>query len=329
MTGRAMLLLGTMIASAGCSGPKPLARETRLVMGTTAEIEVVGLSEPGPALAAAFAAIDRIDDSMSLWKESELQRLNDAGEGAPSPDLRAVLDEALEIAAASGGGFDPTVEPLVRATGGFGSPPLDLSIPERTALLARIGYRRIHVDKASGKVRLESGTRLDLGGVAKGYAVDRALAALRAAGAEAGVVSLGESSVGLFGTSLDLEVRDPQPPPGGPGKPWAVFRVRSGAVSTSGSDQRGLHILDPRSGDYARGVLSVTVLAATGVEADALSTAAFVLGKESGLRLIEQRGAEGFILLREAGASVVRATRGFADKHAMKLAGDVLLRDQH
>ncbi len=296
-------------------------------MGTTAKVEVQGVSEPGSALAAAFAAIDRVDDTMSLWKPSELQRLNDAGEGAPSPDLRAVLDKALEIAAASGGSFDPTVEPLVRALGGFGAPSLSLSVPERTALLARIGYRRVHVDPASGNARLEPGTRLDFGGVAKGYAVDQALAALRSAGAKAGVVSLGESSVGLFGTSLDLEVRDPELVPDEPGKPWAVFRVRSGGVSTSGSDQRGLHILDPRSGEYAGGVLSVTVVAGTGVEADALSTAAFVLGAGPGLRLIEQRGAAGFVLLRESGASVLRATRGFADEYALKLAKGVSLRD--
>ena len=296
-------------------------------MGTTAEVEVKGMSAPGPALAAAFAAIDRVDDALSLWKPSELQRLNDAGEGAPGPDLRAVLEKALEVAAASGGSFDPTVEPVVRALGGFGTPSLSLSAAERTALLARIGYRRVHVDPASGKVRLEPGTRLDFGGIAKGYAVDEALAALRSAGAPAGVVSLGQSSLGLFGTSLDVEVRDPGPETVGPGPPWAVFRVQNGSVSTSGSDQRGAHILDPRSGAYADGVLSVTVVASTGVEADALSTAAFVLGAEPGLRLIERRGAEGFVLLREDGASVLRATRGFAEQHGLKLAKGVSSRD--
>lgn len=292
-------------------------------MGTTAEVEVKGMPAPGPALAAAFAAIDRVDDALSLWKPSELQRLNDMGEGAPSPDLRTVLEKALEIAAASGGSFDPTVEPLVRAMGGFGTPPLSLSGPQRTALLARIGYRRVHVDPASGKVRLEPGTRLDFGGIAKGHAVDEALAALRSAGAPTGVVSLGESSVGVFGTSLELEVRDPAPGRVEPGTPWAVFRVQDGSVSTSGSDQRGAHILDPRSGAYADGVLSVTVVAATGLEADALSTAAFVLGAEPGLRLIEQRGAAGFVLIREDGASVLRATRGFAEEHGLKLAKGV------
>lgn len=318
------LLLAMVLAlgDAARAAAAPVAHEVRLVMGTTAEVEAQGPAELSLALAAAFAALTRVDDAMSLWKPSELQRLNDAGEGQPSRDLRAVLESALEIAAASAGAFDPTVEPLVRARGGFGAPALRLSPTERTALLARVGYRRVHLDPDSGRVRLEPGTRLDFGGIAKGYAADLALDALRSGGAEAGFVSLGESSLGQFGKSLDLEARDPEAPAG---QPWAAFRVAGGSVSSSGFAQKGAHILDPRTGEPASGLLSATVVAATGIEADALSTAVFVLGADVGLRLLEQRGAAGFVLLRESGVRVVRATNRFAHEHALELAPGVSL----
>ncbi len=325
----ATFLLTVASAFTGCARPsEPVARETRLVMGTTAEIEVQGLADPGPALAAAFAALARIDETLSLWRPSELQKLNDAGQGIPSRALREVLEKALELAEASGGGFDPTVEPIVRAEGGFGTPPHALSGAERAALLAHIGYRRVHQDPSSGRIRLEPGTRLDFGGIAKGYAVDQAIDALRSAGAITGVVSLGESSLGLLGTTLDLEVRDPEAGPGEPGKPWAVFHAENSHVSTSGTGQKGPHILDPRTGQAAGGVLSVTVLAASGAEADGLSTAAFVLGAGPGLRLIEKRGAAGFVLLRESGAPVVRTTNGFVRMHGLVPAEGVTVREE-
>ena len=105
-------------------------RETRLIMGTTAEVEVLGLADPAPALGAAFAALQRVDDSMSLFKPSELQQLNERGETRVSSDLLTVLQAALDVAAASGGAFDPTVEPLVRASGGLGWPPRALAPSE-------------------------------------------------------------------------------------------------------------------------------------------------------------------------------------------------------
>lgn len=318
------LLLALPLAMFARVDATQVARETRFLMGTTAEVVAYGAREPGLALDAAFAALARVDNALSMWKPSELQRLNAAGEGTLSRDLRTVLETALEVAAASGGAYDPTVEPLVRARGGFGAPARRLSEYERAALLDRIGYTRVHLDPVLGRVRLEPGTGLDFDGIAKGYAVDQALDALRSTGVGSGLVSVGESSLGLFGTSLDVEVRDPET---GSGQAWAVFRVAGGAVSSSGSDQRAGHILDPRTGEAVQGLLSATVLAATGIEADVLSTAVYVLGAGPGLRLIEERGAEGFVLLRESGASVLRATRGFARQHDLRLAPGVILHE--
>ena len=298
-------------------------RETRLVMGTTAEVQVGGLDDARPAIDAAFAALQRVDDSMSLWKPSELQRLNDVGEARVSPDLLAVLQGALEVAAASEGAFDPTVEPLVRASGGFGGAPRHLEKAERERLLRAVGYARIHLDAAAQWVRLESDTRLDLGGIAKGYAADLALRALRDAGAESGLVDLGGSSLGVFGTALAVDVRDPESTEA---PLWASFRARDAAVSSSGGDQRPGHILDPRTGEAARRVLAATVVARTGVEADALSTAVYVLGAEEGLRLLERSHAQGFVLLREAGKRVIVTTSGFAAANDLAVAPGIRVR---
>jgi len=304
-------------AAAPCDRP---AREVRLVMGTTAEIEVSGVADPAAALGAAFAALERVDESMSLWRPSELARLNAAGEAAVSADLLAVLARALEVAEASGGAFDPTVEPLVRAAGQLGEPARQLDPSARRALLGRVGAAKVRLDARSGRVTLEGGARLDLGAIAKGYAVDLALQALRAAGARAAVVDLGGSSVAAFGAPVEVAIADPA---GRAAPPWGAIVLDGAALGTSGAGERGAHVLDPRTGAPARRVLSATVVGASAMEADALSTAAFVLGAEEGLALVERRGAEGFVLLREGGRRVLRATAGFGHAARLRTASGV------
>lgn len=299
------------------------AREVRLVMGTTAEVRVAGLADPAPALDAAFGALARVDDRLSLWKESELARLNREGSANASPELAAVLRHALDVAAASFGAFDPTVEPLVRATGGLGGSGRALGGGERRRLLARIGTEHVHLDLASGEVRLDPGTRLDLGGIAKGYAADLALSALKRAGATSGFVDLGGSSLAVFGDPLGVEVRDPLD---ASVRRWAAFELTGGALATSGGDQRPGHILDPRNGLPAKGVLAATVVAGSAMEADALSTAVCVLGADEGLALVRRRGAAGLVLLRERGRRVIRTTPGFAADHALRVAPGVEVR---
>jgi len=295
-------------------------------MGTPSEVEVGGLDRTAAnaALDAAFLALERVDDSMSLWKESELTRLNQTGSAQASTDLRVVLAHALDIAGASGGAFDPTIEPFVRAAGGTGQPPRALGPDQRQALLRRVGAAHVHLDPVSGAVRLDPGTTLDFGGIAKGYAADLALTALRGAGAASGLVDLGSSSIGVFGLPLTLDIRDPER---SDRAPWGSFSLTGGHVSTSGDDQRPGHILDPRTGEPVHHVLAATVVAASGIEADALSTAVFVLGAQDGLALLARRGAAGLVLLREGGLAVIRTTPGFASAHALKPAADVVVRE--
>lgn len=313
-----MLLALLMAASTGAP-----AREVRLVMGTTAEVCVAGLADPSPAMDAAFAALALVDDRMSLWKETELTRLNRLGTAAVSPELMVVLRHALDVAEASGGAFDPTVEPLVRARGGLGEAPRRMTRGERQRLLGRVGAGRVHLDPKTRVVLLEAGTALDLGGIAKGYAVDLALEALRSSGARRGLVDLGGSSLGAFGQSVDVEVRDPV---AARAAPWASFRVADGVIGTSGGDERPGHILDPRTGLPALRVLSATVVASSAMEADALSTSVYVLGADAGLALLDRRGAAGIVLLREGKRSILRATPGFASTYSLRVAPGIEVR---
>ena len=295
------------------------ASEVRLVMGTTAEVRATGLADPSAAFDRAFAALDRVDDQMSLWKESDLTRLNRDGEGTVPAELFAVVRHALDVAAASGGAFDPTVEPLVRATGGVGGPHRTLADAERRELVARVGARNVHLDETTRTILLDGRAALDLGGIAKGYAADQALLALRAAGARSGLVDLGGSSIGVFGEPLTADVRYPE----GADAPWASFMVLDLSVSTSGADQKPNHIVDPRTGLPATGVLAATVVATTGIEADALSTAVYVLGADEGLRLLAQRKADGFVLHRDGGRRVLRTTPGFATRFRLMAAAGI------
>jgi thiamine biosynthesis lipoprotein len=289
-------------------------------MGTTAEVRVAGVADEAAALNRAFAALTLVDDQMSLWKESDLTQLNRDGFRQVPPELLAVVRQALDVARASLGAFDPTVEPLVRATGGVGGAHRTLGDDERRALLLRVGAAKVHVDDAARAIRLEGNAALDLGGIAKGYAADLALEALCASGASDGLVDLGGSSIGVFGEPLTAAVRDPETKGGAP---WASFVVRDESLSTSAPDQKPGHILDPRTGLPATGVLAATVVAATGVEADALSTAVFVLGPGEGLPLLARRGAAGFVLLRRAGRRVMLTTPGFSRRYHLVTAPDM------
>lgn len=320
-------LAGAAALAALATGQPPArpTREVRVLMGTTAEVQALAPGDAQAALEAAFGALARVDDSMSLWKPSELSALNQAGSAVVSEALLGTLRVALDVARASGGAYDPTVEPLVRASGGLGGPRRRLGDDERRALLARVGHARVELDADSRRVTLRDGARLDLGGVAKGYAVDLAVAALRARGATAGLVDLGRSSVAAFGQPLTLDVADPEDERR---PPWAALVLEETALGSSSGAQQPGHILDPRSGRPAQGLLGVTVVAASAAEADALSTAVFVLGPEAGLRLLRERGADGLLLLHDPrGRRLLLLTPGFRDRHELRVAPGVVARE--
>jgi len=239
----------------------------------------------------------RIDDAMSTYKEhSEISAVNrSAGEDpvVVSPELFGVIRRALELSARSAGAFDITYESVgylydFRA----GRRPSDAQIDVR---LGAIGYTHVVLDDSEGTVYFtHPGVQINLGGIAKGYAVERGAAILREAGVEHALLSAGGDTRVLGdrrGRPWIVGVRHPRVPDG------VVTRVpvENEAVSTSGDYERFFeedgrryhHIIDPATGTPTEGILSVTVIGPDATLTDGLSTAVFVVGTEAGLELIE------------------------------------------
>jgi thiamine biosynthesis lipoprotein len=232
---------------------------------------------------------------MSFWlHDSEISRLNaaEADVDIPlSPRTLDVLHAARKASMATSGAFDVTCRPLLdlwKQAGKRGQKPSEAELAEARS---SVGWRHIELTP-QGAVKHQREARLDLGGIAKGYAVDRAVEALQHAGLVGGIVDVG-GDLRCFGDSTDGsewagEIRNPF----GEGS-LARLRFRDRGVCSSGNyarfteieGHRYSHIVDPRSGWPADAVPSVTVIAATALEADIWATALSVLG-EAGLDLL-------------------------------------------
>ena len=221
--------------------------------------------------------------------ESELSRLNRTAADKPfvcSDELWSLLVTARDYAEKTSGAFDVTISPLLRLWGFYrkeGRIPPDT---ELTQALERTGMEKVRFDEKNKSVFFTvRGMSIDLGGIAKGYALDRALESIRKKYPEikAGFLDLG-GNVLSFGATFQAAVRDPF----SPNKTCAQIPIEgTRAVATSGAYERFVtiggrrygHILDPRTGKPAEGCFSATVVAASGLESDVLSTAFFVAGE--------------------------------------------------
>jgi len=212
------------------------------------------------------------------------------------PELFAFLEEALRYARASGGAFDITVGPLMKAWGFFRGGGRMPSASELEAARASVGYTHVILERRGHTVAFDRpGVELDLGGIAKGYSVDRVVALLRRAGVEAALVSAGGSTVYALGAppgrdGWPVEIADPIDP----GAVAFRTRLRDRALSVSGSAEKSFqrdgvtysHIMDPRTGHPVPDIRGVAVLAPTGTAGDALDNVFFVLGVAASRRAI-------------------------------------------
>jgi len=278
--------------------------DSRLSMGCTCTVRVCGLEarEARAATAAALDEIDRVDRLLSHYRaDSPLSRLNREAARGPVVVDRELLDFlalCLRFARETDGAFDVTVGPLMTAWGFFRGEGRVPSSAELAAARERVGARHVVLDPAAGTVRFDrEGVALDLGGIGKGYAVDRAVAVLRARGVRSALVNAGGSSVyGLGGPpSADawaIDVEDP----GRAGHTVSTLRLHDRALSVAGRsvksfEQEGVvyaHIMDPRTGRPVPGVAGVVVLSDDATTGDALDDALFVLGVEAGRGLLRR-----------------------------------------
>jgi thiamine biosynthesis lipoprotein len=263
-------------------------------MGTYANVTLVTADSAAdaPRARAAHAVLWRIDSLMSNWTTtSEVARINRvAGREATTidPEVATVVDSSLQLFRESDGAFDITVEPLMRAWGFLGGTrhvPTDGAAREA---FRHVGARRVHFDRVRRSIQFDDDSvRIDLGGIAKGYAVDAAARALVTAGVQDALVDLTGNMVALGRPATSdhwrIGIRDPRDR-----MPYfARLSLYPGeAISTSGKYEQFVaqggrtygHIMDPRTGTPAEGLISVTIVSHSAFLCDAWDTPLFVLG---------------------------------------------------
>jgi thiamine biosynthesis lipoprotein len=275
-------------------------------MGVEFEIVLFGPDEAAgkAAIEAAMSRIAELESHLSDYDlDSELSRLSaQAPTTSPIPlsgDLFTVLQASQTLAAESGGAFDVTVGPLTklwrRARRQKEVPPAEMLRAARQA----VGYRNLVIHDNKTAELTTKNMRLDLGGIAKGYAVDEALRVITARGIRRALVR----------ASGDIAAADP--PPDEPGwkvglaplnphdEPQVFVSLKNQAISTSGESRQHLvidgrrysHLLDPRSGQPLQGRMSVTVLAPRSIDADSWASTVAVLGPTEGLRFLSQKNS--------------------------------------
>jgi FAD:protein FMN transferase len=289
-------------------------------MGTYLSITTPQGEQPS-RLKTVVQSVQAVEERMSIFQSaSELSRLNGAAPGVPfplSPELREVLQVARRVHEQSGGAFDPTVAPLMRVWGFQGGRPTRL--PDKATLrraLQHTSLAKLNWDGDRVSFR-EVGMSADLGGIAKGYAVDRAASSLKNSG-----------GVGLINAGGDIRAAGSRPA----GEPWVVGirdplrrdrifatleLAADHAVATTGTYQQFVelegkrlpHVIDPRSGEPVDGLINATVTAPTAVEADAVATASLVLGEGGALSMLDRLpGVEGLLVVRRSSGKLEVAT---------------------
>jgi thiamine biosynthesis lipoprotein len=294
-------------AMAGWDPTLPIVELGGATMGTgwRAMFAAPPAVDRGQLRGAIVALLDQLVAEMSHWEPgSALGRFNRAAPGswtALPPDFATVIAAALDLAAQTFGAFDPAIGALVDLWG-FGPVPAagrpdDASV---RAALEQGGWQRLRFDPAARRLLQPGGLRLDLSGIAKGYAVDRASALLIERGVRHSLVEIGGEFVGRGmrpdGDPWWVELETPA----GEVRPIRVA-LHQLAVATSGDYVRGKHTIDPHTGRPVHHALAVSVIHRSAMLADAWATALSVVGPEDFLPLAEKHGLAARALIRTDG----------------------------
>jgi len=314
-----------------CARVRFPVEETKIIMDTLVRVSVY--RAPGNR-ASVRNTIDRTFEMMKGLEQSlsahisgsDISRINEeAGikQVAVNAPAIKVLSESIVLSQMTDGFFDVTVG-SVKNLWHFDDPePAVPSIEEVMEMLGRVDYTNIKVEDSTAALT-EKGMYIDLGGVAKGYIIDSAVDFLKQQGVSAGIVDAG-GDLRIFGTNPRAEfwkigLLHPRNKQGIAG----VILTKEAAIATSGDYQRFFfadsvryhHILDPRTGFPARGCISVTIQTDSGLYADALATAVFVMGPVKGFDFIQSRkNVEGIIMYEEHGAVKTLVSDGLTNNY--------------
>jgi thiamine biosynthesis lipoprotein len=305
---------------AGFGSGADLLRARRPAMGSYFEIRIGAATPGGLALTErALDLIDALEQQMTVYRDdSEVSQLNASahlGPVAVESRLFALLEQAVAIGRATGGAYDVTAGALSIAWGFFRGPK---RVPDAETLAdarARTGQQHLVLDPETKTAAFDRpGIMINLGSIGKGHAIDRAIEVIcdhwwptsaLVHGGRSSVYALG-SPPGRFGGRWEIAVRNPF----APGSPLGVLRLRNKGMGTSGTAFQRFeaggqvygHILDPRTGRPADGPASVTVIAPTAAEADALSTAFYLLGAEAAAAYTAEHAEIGAVFVEEGPA---------------------------
>ncbi len=323
-------LIVTVYCSSRSNRQVELDSGHRVVMGTFARVVVIAedSNTAKKCIEIAFTQINKVDELMSDYKsDSEISRANkDAAKTAVhlSKSTYEVLQRSIEFSKLTYGAFDITVGPLVDL---FHSAEKKQVAPTKEQIAqakSKVGFEKLKLDDQNRTVQFAvDGMRLDLGGIAKGYAVDKAIEAMQACGATGGMVDLGGDIrcfgaplkgrdhwlIGLQNPNLDEDV--------GEQNLMLKLKLTNGAIATSGDYQqfvliegkRHSHIINRKTGTSTEGLSSVTIIANKATDADALATAVTVMGIEKGIALIEKlTGTEAILITSQPKLELIKTT---------------------
>ena len=321
--------LFTLNCCVGCAAPaasESLASFSFVSMGSSLNVSIWTTDEDRAARSAADVAreFDRLEALMSVWKpSSDVVRINAAAGTQPvtvHQETIDVLEQAGDASRRTHGKFDVTFGALAEVW--KFDHDQDNVVPDRTAIeqrLALVDYTAIELHRANRTAFItRPGVRVHLGGIGKGYAIDRAVTLLREAGFRDFLIQAG-GDIFAAGTNngppWKLGIADPR----GAHDAFAAVEVRDGTFSTSGDYERFFikdgvryhHLIDPDRGEPARGCRSVTIVATRAIVADALSTGVFIMGPEAGMQLIEELpDVEGIIVTAKNDVLISSGLRG-------------------
>ena len=324
-------LLMLLITFTSClSAPISMYEDTRDMMDTYVRIVVyTDADSADEVLDAAFARMQEVVDIASTFDaESEAFKLNEDGSlETPSAELLEIIETSIDYSELSNGHFDITVQPLLDlwsydpdATVQFWE--LDTAVQQaaidEASLLVGSDMITASVDEISFAL---NGMKITLGGIAKGYAVDKALETIHSMGVKYALVDAG-GDIGTLGSKpkgvpWNIALVNPEDT----SESLADFVIQDKAIATSGNYERYFdpeaevgHILNPETGRSAEGTYSTTIIAPNCTQADALATAVFVMGPVDGMALVETiEGVEALIVEDDDGDSVVHHSTGLGD----------------
>lgn len=314
-----------VISSAGCSTLKPY-RETQFLMDTVIEITAYGPNAEA-ATKAAFGEFKRIQTVSDRFNpDSQVSKVNQLAGISPvavDPDLIKMISDSIDISQKTGGAFDVSIGPLTELWGVGRKGDFTPTREEIDAVLPLVDYRLIRVDADKGTIYLsKAGMKLDLGGVAKDYALNKAVAVLKAHGIKSALVNAG-GDIQVIGTKTDstpwrIGVQDPR------NADRVIAKVSLNewtALQTSGdyqrffikNDKRYAHILDPRTGRQPTEIASVTLIYKDAdIAGDIASSGFLILGLEKGMAALKRFPGVEAIFVTTEGKVVV--TPGLRDK---------------